>query len=53
MSSSRELASTFSPQEIEAPLYQKWIKAGYFTADAASSKEAFSIVLPPPNVTVF
>jgi valyl-tRNA synthetase len=51
MSSSRELASTFSPQEIEAPLYQKWVDAGYFTADAASSKEAFSIVLPPPNVT--
>ena len=51
MSSSRELASTFSPQEIEAPLYQKWVDAGYFTADAHSSKEAFSIVLPPPNVT--
>lgn len=51
MSSSRELASTFSPSEIEAPLYQKWVDAGYFTADAASTKEAFSIVLPPPNVT--
>ena len=51
MSSSRELASTFSPSEIEAALYEKWMKAGYFTADAASSKEAFSIVLPPPNVT--
>jgi len=51
MSSSRELASTFSPSEIEAPLYQKWVQAGYFTADATSSKEAFSIVLPPPNVT--
>ena len=51
MSSSRELASTFSPAEIEAPLYEKWIKAGYFTADAKSSKPAFSIVLPPPNVT--
>ena len=51
MSSSRELASTFSPQEIEATLYQKWVDAGYFTADAASNKEAFSIVLPPPNVT--
>ncbi|CAB4572247.1 MAG: valine--tRNA ligase [Actinobacteria bacterium] len=51
MSSSRELASTFSPAEIEAPLYEKWIKAGYFTADAQSSKPAFSIVLPPPNVT--
>ncbi len=51
MSSSRELASTFSPQEIEAPLYQKWVDAGYFTAESHSSKEAFSIVLPPPNVT--
>jgi valyl-tRNA synthetase len=51
MSSSRELASTFSPAEIEATLYEKWIKAGYFTADAQSSKPAFSIVLPPPNVT--
>ena len=51
MSSSRELASTFSPQEIEAPLYQKWIDSRYFTADATSNKEAFSIVLPPPNVT--
>ena len=51
MSSSRELASTFSPSEIESALYEKWMKAGYFTADAASSKDAFSIVLPPPNVT--
>jgi valyl-tRNA synthetase len=27
------------------------MKAGYFTADATSSKPPFSIVLPPPNVT--
>ena len=47
----KELASTFSPAEIEAPLYEKWISAGYFTADANSSKEPFTIVLPPPNVT--
>ena len=48
---SAELASTFSPAEIEAPLYEKWVAAGYFTADAQSSKPAFSLVLPPPNVT--
>ena len=47
----KELASTFSPAEIEAPLYEKWLAAGYFTADANSSKEPFTIVLPPPNVT--
>jgi valyl-tRNA synthetase len=51
MSSSRELAPTFSPSEIESPLYEKWMSAGYFTADATSSKPPFSIVLPPPNVT--
>jgi valyl-tRNA synthetase len=47
----KELASTFLPAEIEAPLYEKWLAAGYFTADANSSKEPFTIVLPPPNVT--
>ena len=46
-----ELASTFSPVDIESRLYQKWLSAKYFTADATSKKEAFTIVLPPPNVT--
>jgi len=47
----RELASTFSPADIESPLYEKWIKAGYFTADHTSKKEPYTIVIPPPNVT--
>lgn len=51
MPSDRELASTFTPADIESPLYEKWVKAGYFTAHADSKKEPFSIVLPPPNVT--
>src|SRR5690606_13189175 len=37
--------------EEEAALYQRWVDAGYFTADASSDKPPFSIVLPPPNVT--
>jgi valyl-tRNA synthetase len=49
--SGKELASTFNPADIESSLYSKWLKADYFTADATSSKEAFTIVLPPPNVT--
>lgn len=32
-------------------MYQGWVDAGYFTADATSGKPAYSIVLPPPNVT--
>lgn len=47
----RELAPTFTPAEIEAQLYEKWIAAGYFIAEANSKKEPFTIVIPPPNVT--
>jgi len=50
-SEKRELASSFLPGDIEGPLYSKWIDAGSFTADANSSKEPFTIVIPPPNVT--
>ena len=53
MSEKREvpLAAAFSPADIEAPLYQKWLDAGYFTADATSDKPPYTIVIPPPNVT--
>jgi valyl-tRNA synthetase len=50
-SDKRKLASAFTPSDIEGPLYKKWIDAGYFRADANSSKEPFTIVIPPPNVT--
>ncbi len=48
---SRELPKTWDPGAVEAGIYQGWVDAGYFTADAASSKPPYSIVLPPPNVT--
>ncbi|MDT7708193.1 MAG: valyl-tRNA synthetase [Pseudonocardiales bacterium] len=32
-------------------MYERWVDAGYFTADASSDKPSFSIVIPPPNVT--
>jgi valyl-tRNA synthetase len=47
----KELAAIFSPADIEAPLYQKWLDAGYFKADPKSNKPPFTIVIPPPNVT--
>ena len=51
MGGDKELAATFSPADIEAPLYQKWLDAGYFKADPKSNKPPFTIVIPPPNVT--
>ena len=47
----KELAATFVPADIEAPLYKKWLAAGYFKANENSTKPPFTIVIPPPNVT--
>ena len=47
----KELAAAFVPADIEAPLYKKWLAAGYFKADENSAKPPFTIVIPPPNVT--
>ncbi|MCF6390143.1 valine--tRNA ligase [Mycobacterium sp. MBM] len=45
------LPKSWEPSAVESELYQGWVDAGYFTADPASEKPAYSIVLPPPNVT--
>lgn len=41
----------YSAAEIEAKWYELWEKADLFTPDPDSSKPAYSITLPPPNVT--
>ena len=46
-----ELPSQYAPAEVEGPRYERWEKAGYFTADAPSDAPPFCIVIPPPNVT--
>ncbi|QGU05282.1 Valine--tRNA ligase [Corynebacterium comes] len=51
MNRADSLPKSWDPQSVEADLYQGWVDAGYFTADPSSEKPAYSIVLPPPNVT--
>ncbi|MGH3577505.1 MAG: class I tRNA ligase family protein, partial [Mycobacterium sp.] len=45
------LPKSWDPGAVETTIYQRWLDAGYFTADPASAKPGFSMVLPPPNVT--
>ena len=45
------LDKTYSPQEIEQPLYEHWEKQGYFKPNGDTSKESYCIMIPPPNVT--
>ncbi len=46
-----DMATRFSPQEIEAGLYQAWEDAGAFVAHREEGKKPFTIVMPPPNIT--
>ncbi|MFE6712408.1 valine--tRNA ligase [Streptomyces sp. NPDC057695] len=46
-----ELPTQYAPAEVEGPLYERWVDRGYFEADAKSEKPAYTIVIPPPNVT--
>ena len=45
-----ELASKYSPQEIEKKWYQYWIDNKLF-ASKPDGREPYTIVIPPPNVT--
>ncbi len=46
-----EISKSYEPTAVEEKWYARWLTDGCFTADPASPKPAFSIVIPPPNVT--
>lgn len=45
-----ELSKTYNPKEIESNWYQYWLSKGFFSSKP-DSREPFTIVIPPPNVT--
>ncbi len=45
------LEKNYNPKEFEEKIYEKWENDGDFKPDMRSKKEAFSVVIPPPNVT--
>ena len=51
MNPTTELPKTYAPAEFEDRIYQMWCNRGYFTPDPANPAPAFSVVIPPPNVT--
>src|SRR2546422_6601104 len=46
-----ELSKAYERQAVEEKWYARWLAEGYFTANPASPKPPFSIVIPPPNIT--
>ena len=46
-----ELPKRYDPKLVEPKWYRHWMENRDFVADSNSSKPAFSIVMPPPNIT--
>jgi valyl-tRNA synthetase len=46
-----EIPKAYEPQAVEEKWYQFWLDRKCFVADENSAKPAYSIVIPPPNVT--
>ncbi len=45
-----EISTRYNPKEIEDKWYSYWMDKNYFHSEP-NEKEAYSIVIPPPNVT--
>src|SRR5947209_13481952 len=46
-----ELCKAYEAQAVEEKWYEFWVGHGCVVANAESAKPAYSIVIPPPNVT--
>ena len=45
------LAKAYEPKEFEDRIYRNWMEKRYFEANVNSEKPAFTIMMPPPNIT--
>ena len=45
------LDKNYNPKSFEENIYKDWEESGDFKPDMRQNSEAFSIVIPPPNVT--
>lgn len=45
-----ELSKNYIPNEVEARWYKHWLANGYFSSKP-DEREAYTVVIPPPNVT--
>ena len=46
-----ELSKNYIPNEVESKWYEHWLDKKYFHSEVDTSKEPYTIVIPPPNVT--
>ena len=47
----KELGKVYSPKEVEGKIYTFWSDNNYFHSEIDKGKKAYTIVMPPPNIT--
>lgn len=47
----KTIPTVYDPKQVEEKWYKEWETKGYFHAEVKEGDPAFSIVIPPPNVT--
>ena len=45
------ISTKYNPKEVEKKWYDSWMERGFFHSEPNPSKEPYTIVIPPPNVT--
>ena len=50
-SMSRNLEKNYNPKDFEKRIYTEWESNGLFKPDEDRSKEPYTIIMPPPNIT--
>lgn len=51
MCSKHELEGKYEPKSFEEEIYKNWEEKGYFKPSEDKTKEPYTIVIPPPNIT--
>ena len=55
LSMANEMAKAYEAKLVEDGIYESWLSSGYFAPEGlpniTDSTEAFTVVMPPPNVT--
>ena len=47
----KEMSKVYEPQSVESRIYDWWQTKGYFKPEVHPDGKAFTIVMPPPNIT--
>lgn len=46
-----DFSTHYNPTEVEQKWYSHWLSQGFFKATLHPNKQAYTVILPPPNIT--